>query len=432
MTRHKCLAALIAVVSLTAALPARAQLSGDQVPRQRTIPIRESVKKQIEDNRFHLGPIRVTPFLDLRNTGYNNNLFGTQENRKSDFTATVAAGVHTITPFGAKTFLLVDLVPEYTVYAKYSELNQGGHKVKGSLLGLFNRVSTELTGLDSSGVRQINSESERAATEDRKGGIAGLEVDILQRLSVFGNGETEKLRFSGQELADVPDSNVRRLDRDETAIRTGVRYRFSPSFDVSGQVEKTKSEFSIAPAARDLQTTAYLLGVRVDRPRIFVNLSGGTRKREALNGSSVPENSGGSGSYFVSYALSRSSFDVFGARQTVFSIDSPYFIETRNGIGANLQTGYRYLWRAFGQVGNNSYPASVLASGGTQIKRSDDVREYGLTLGIRLFRKAALTVRVSKSVYRSDVSSLDRDIFRTGIGITYSGDFAHLSGDFTQ
>lgn len=400
-----------------------AQIAADKVPRKRTIPLRDQIKRQIEASRFHLGPMRVTPVFALRNVGYDNNIFGTPEDQKADYTATISAGVKTITPFGRKVFFVADAVPQYTWYAKYSEQSHVGQELHGSLLGLFNRLSTEVTGEDSKIVSLINSETERPAQVKKSRGAASAEVDLLERFSLFGGAETQRLRYRSDEVPGVPSSGAADLDRDEKAFRGGLRYKFASYFDVSAQVEKTRAEFDLRPENRDTQTTAYLLGLHFDRPRLFVNLAGGLRKGEPRHGSSVPSFSGTTGSYFVSYALSRSALEVYGNRDLIFGLSSPYFFETRTGAAVNIRAGYRLFWRAFGEIGNNKYPTAVLLSDGERVKRSDNVNTYGLGLGFRLFRKAALTFLVSNSDYNSNIDQFSRRVLRTTVGLSFSGEF---------
>lgn len=408
---------------MLSAVTAGAQIAADKLPRRRTIPIRDEIKRQIEESRFHLGPMRVTPVFALRNVGYNNNIFGTPDNVKSDYAATISAGVKTITPFGRKVFLLADVLPEYTWYAKYGEQNHGGQQLRGSLLGLFNRLSTDLTVEESKVVALISSETERPAQVKRSRQASSAELEIFERLSIFGGAEAERLRFTRDEVPGVPSSGAQDLDRDENAFRGGVRYRFASYFDVSAQVEKTRAEFDFRPQSRDTQTTAYLVGVHYDRPKLFVNLAGGQRKGESFHGSSVPSFSGTTGSYFVSYALSRSAVDVYGNRDLVFGLSSPFFFETRTGAALNLRPGNRLFFRLFGEVGNNQYPTAVLLPDGERIKRSDGVTTYGLGIGFRLFRKAALTILASNSDYNSNIDEFSRHVLRTTVGLSFSGEF---------
>jgi len=78
---------LLAVVLATlAAGSARAQLTSDDVPQVRTIPVKEEVDADMQAARFHLGPVRIIPTIAVRNAGYDYNVFGTTENPVSKFT----------------------------------------------------------------------------------------------------------------------------------------------------------------------------------------------------------------------------------------------------------------------------------------------------------------------------------------------------------
>src|SRR5438105_4066269 len=77
---------------------ALAQITGDEVPRERTVPRSEEIRRDLEETRFRLGPVRLQPIFGLRDTGYDNNVFGTPDDPVSDWRSTVSAGADLILP----------------------------------------------------------------------------------------------------------------------------------------------------------------------------------------------------------------------------------------------------------------------------------------------------------------------------------------------
>src|SRR5712692_11437542 len=98
---------------------AAAQLTTDQVARERTIASEIEVRAEME--RGHLfGPFRILPRLVLRDAGYDSNVFGLAANPVSDWTGTVGLGLRLYLPIGGKTYFRAEGIPQYTWYEKLS------------------------------------------------------------------------------------------------------------------------------------------------------------------------------------------------------------------------------------------------------------------------------------------------------------------------
>src|SRR5476649_1300248 len=91
---------LLVLCSLGTATTSSDQLESDQVPHTRTIAPSEAIRQELEDSRYHLGPMRVHPLFSLRDVGYDNNVLGTSTNQVADFHSTVGLGAHGILPVG--------------------------------------------------------------------------------------------------------------------------------------------------------------------------------------------------------------------------------------------------------------------------------------------------------------------------------------------
>jgi hypothetical protein len=408
-----------------AALPLHAQLITDRIPRERTVPLRGQIKKQSDESRFRFGPVRVRPRFTLTNAGYVDNVFGAVEGETvEDWTATVGAGLDALMPIGRKVYLRGSAIPEYTYYADLVELRNLGGTYSGGALALFNRMSFEATASRHELVTTISSELERTAVMNLDRAVARAEIDILGRLSLFGAYEAQERRYDEEIVVGVPPVGADRLDRDETATRAGIRYRFRPHFEISAGVEETTSEFvnRLNAESIDFDTSAKLVGIRYDRPRFFLDLDAGQRKGEPRGLSSAPAFDELTGSYFLSLAVARRiELQGFGERSVVPSLSeaSPWFIESRNGVGLQWMLGGRTALRARGERGNNRYteggPGSALEA------RTDDVTAYGGGLAIRLFRELTLNVDATRTEYDSNLDGYDRSVIRITTGISFSG-----------
>ena len=400
-----------------------AQLTSDLVPRERLVPLREQVEREVEQSRWQLGPIRVQPRFMIRDFGYNDNVTGAAVNKVSDWTATAAGGVHWVIPMGSKLYLRGDAMPEYTWYRELTDRRFTGGTYNGSFLALFNRMSLEATGSTTRRISNVSSEVE-APAETRIDGVNGdFEVEVLPKVSLFANGQTQRHRYQAFAGSEAELGRVAELDRDDMAARGGVRWMPYDFFDIRLAAETTESEFVLTPLQRDNKGSALLVGVHYDRPQTFANISVGRRKGEPANGSAFPAYETTTGSYFLSHSLT-APFEVqaYGHRRVTYglSIGTPYFLETRNGIAAIVRIGNRASLRGFGEIGSNDYSLAKVAN---LSKRTDDVATIGGGVAIRIYRNIALSVAVSESDYTSTLPEFDRSITKVYTGLTFSGDF---------
>ncbi len=387
------------------------------------MPLEEQVKQDMEETRFHLGPIHLLPRFSLSNFGYDSNLFGTTEPTVSDWTSNVSLGFHMLLPVGSKMYLRGDALPEYDWYAHHVEKRTLSGQYGASWLGFFNRMSAELSGDSSKTVSRLNSENETFVTHHFLNGSANLEVNLLRQWSLLAGGEGHRLRYSS-EGAGGAALTVKDLDRDNAVARAGMRYRWTSFFDVAAEVEETQTKFvqSTPEQGRDNRTTAYLLGIYYNRERLFVNLNGGYRVGRPYNGSSFTPFSTTTGSYFVSYFLTQVELQAYGHRQQEYSLfsNNAYFVETRNGGELTIRIGYRLRLHGYGEYGTNDYPVPV-STGGTELIRRDHFTTVGGGFSTLLFRNASIMALVNRANISSNIPGHDRSILRFTTNLSFEG-----------
>ncbi|HQR65936.1 MAG TPA: hypothetical protein PLB02_00920 [Thermoanaerobaculia bacterium] len=380
----------------------------------------------MDQAQFHLGSLRVQPVLDLRDLGWNNNVFGTPTNPVGDFVVTVDAGAKLIVPLGSKLYVRGIVAPEYTWYDKTTELRHFGGTYGGGLVGLFNRLRFDASGGYRSWVTIVNSESQTTAPENLSWGRARLEVDVLRRLALFGGYDVAETSYDTSGLPPETAYQVAVLDRTETAWRGGLRYKFSDQVSLGAQVEGTRANFVYEAWDRNNKSTGYLLVARYDRPRFYLVASGGYRKGAGQNpGSFYPPYRTGTYFFFASYFLLKNlELQCYGHRRPVDSyyLENPYYFETRTSLGARWGLGQRVTLLAYGTVGPNSYPREVYV-GLVPVARDDQTTEYGGGLEFRFYRNAALKVVASEWSSSSNVPGYSYSIFRFSTGISITGDF---------
>lgn len=409
--------------ALASAGAARAQLTSDDVPQGRTIPAKDEIDADMQKSRFRLGPIRLIPTIAVTDAGYDNNVFGTTENKVSDWSFTVRGGFRFIVPFGSKVYLRGEALPQYTWYDKVSDRRGFGGLYDASLFGFFNRMTLQLSAADSEAFYTYSTEVLTKARTRIQDGSGGVEVELWRRFSIFGRAEIERFRYSTE--GQLPGERLDLNDRTDSAVRGGPRYLLSPEWSVSAAVEQTWSDFVRSGETRDNQSRAYLLGVQYSRPRFFLNLSGGYRRGTERDGSTFPAYSTGTGSFFASFFPIRwLELQGFGRRRVSYSLSTsnPYYFENRIGGALNLQVLDRVLLRGYGEVGPNSYPIAEIQNG-SEVHRRDQARIYGGGASVILVRPLVLTGLVTRNEYDSNFAVNSRTVTRFTVNVSFTGEF---------
>lgn len=409
---------------------ATAQISGDQVPRTRTVAMQEQVKLDMERSRFRLGPIRLLPVLEISEAGYDTNVFGTADEEPvepvSDWSARVSAGVGWIIPAGSKLYVRGNVLPEYTWYREVEGRRNFGGLYDASLLAFLNRMSVEVGTGYHENLSFLNTETEARVVQQVQSASARTEIDLTRRVALSAGADVQRIDYQlvGEDpllLTDVED-----FERSEGAVRGGLRFQVARDFDISAVFEATLTDF-LKASDRDNQTRAYVLGLHYSRPRLFVSLIGGYREGEPYKDSEFEPFQTPSGSLFLSYFLRPNlELRLHGSRGILYSIfeetGNQYYVQTRGGGGLNLQIGRRVLLRSFAEFGTSDYNDPILVQGELLVP-DEPFRIFGGGFSLILIRNLVLSATASELEHESNIPGRPRTIFRVTTSLSFSGDF---------
>jgi hypothetical protein len=416
--------ALSALLLLLAAAAAVAQVESDTVPFGRTIPLEEEIEREMAGAKWKLGPVRLLPQISLRNVGYDSNVLGTPEDDPdivSDWTATIGAGVRLLLPLGGKVYLRGDVIPEYTWYLELEQRRLFQGRYGAGLYAFFNRLHFDAGASYADSTGYLNSETQALVRTKSKSGSTNLEIELLRNLSLWAGAQAQEAKFEPLDDLPIDVEDPSDLDRDAWGVRGGLRYGFRRDFKISVGVEKTETEFLNRPLS-DYETTAWLVGVSLDRGRLFANAIGGQRRGEPLPGSAFPEYDTFTGSGFVSVPVSRFDLRFYGRRIVVPSTDpdAVYYIEARAGAGVRMPVVSRVWLQAYGEVGDNTYPART--SGGETIPETEDkIEAYGGGVQIAATDTISVDVLAFRTVTEFGAGGGKRAIFRVITNLTFGG-----------
>ncbi len=422
MPRRRILFALgvyLAAAFSSSARPAMAQfvqytppgaLGTSQVSSQ------EDFEKAMKEARWQMGPLRLSPWYALRDFGYVDNVFGSSDNPKSDYTATVGAGLRGY--LGSKATLAFHALPEYVWWADLENRRRLGGRYGAGLFGYFDRLSLETEATSSNLQEYISSEVEQPVGIERRRGAAAIELEFVTHLAVFASGALEEWRYDDTDVGGPQGARLLLLDRTENVYRGGLRYGLTKSFTLGAGVEYSDVLFARTEYDRSNKGVAPLVELNYTRTRFMVDFSAAYRSLEPTGDSIFLPFEGATGRFSFGWRPgSRLSFQVYGSRNLVYSLylGSTYYLDDRLGVGVAVPLGWRILARAYYERGKNDYV--MLESSDNQ--RLDDLSSYGGSAEIELGEKVRFYLGLSRQSYESNLDLGNRSIFRFQFGITF-------------
>lgn len=383
------------------------------------LPTRERLDSAMEQSRWRLGAIRLDPWVGLRDVGWIDNVFGVSTGpTTSDYTATLGLGVHAYTRMGPKVVVAAHALPEYVWWNRLSNRRVWNGRYGVGAFGFYNRVRFQATATTGRTMQNLSSEIESPVNVRRDLGAAVVEADIGGRLGVFAGGGLEHWRYREQDAPGEFGRQLLLLDRDENRLRGGLRYHVSDRFSVGVGVETSRVDFRSVERDRSSSGSGPMAELELDGARMSI-------RAVVLRPSLDPK---GEGSRFVPFddlvgrfqlrwrPQAKLEWQLYSHGNLVYSLEdaSPYYLERRVGVGAQMPFGHSLAARAFVESGSNDF---VAVPGGTA-GRTDDVVGVGAGLEMTLYRQVKLRVGITRTKTDRGEALGDRTVTRIGFGVT--------------
>jgi len=376
----------------------------------------------VREAAWKFGPFRIHPALNLRDAGYDSNLYyGHAGEPVKDYTVTAGSEFILYLPLKKRIIFQVDESPQYVYYYET--------KTERTLNNFFNaRVHFALNRLFISVGNGLSYARQRWS----------MEIDILPRRWVASwDGlalwqATKKTSFLVQgsrtsydfEDVNFGSFNIRyRLSRWEDRLNFMTYYQLTyrarlfakadyGSFEFKSKGSSFKNsksyglyggiEFSPFGIIRGRINIGYKFFEPVDKTKTrYKGLSGDSQLSVSL----------------FKFLTARASY----AKDIQFSVwyNNAYYLENRAGGGAslylfkNIRLDYDY-W-----LGKNAYPEADQAGAGESLKRRDDYLIHSLGLYFRLKKNVGLGVIASRWRRDSNLDGEDDDRDFIGLNLTY-------------
>jgi hypothetical protein len=390
-------------------------------PQERPESRKERLEREVEEARFRLGPLRIDPWIGLRDASYFRGFFSNQEDAPSDFTATLGAGLRTYLRTGRKVVWTGQALPEYVWWSGDGDRSRINGRYGLGLHAFFNRLTVEATAERQQEQQILTPELPQPGSARADNGRLQAELWVTRAFTVFADTGVSRVRYLDSEEIEAPlAERLDLLDREETVTRAGVRWRPREGWMLGLGAERSQVDFESDPLDRSNEGTAPVAEAIFDRPKLFIQADLAARSLAARQGARFVDFDGITGTAAVSLRPRwRTDLWLYGSRNLVYSLEPAfaYLDDRRLGAALSSRLGGRTVSRVFVETGQEDYTAFDPAAP----PREDDLFSYGGTMTFRIGGPVALTLQAVRTEFDSNLPGSDR-------AYTYVGTQLNLLG----
>ena len=239
-------AAVLLALALGAAAPARAQFWPELTDKQKK-------------GRLRLGPLALTPRLEMRNAGVDTNVFVTSSDPVQDTTIVLRASSDVFVPVGRRVRLAGT---GWLDFNYFGDANDQGSVDPGAQ-GRVEADAWRLTFVAGGGAFSSSQLYSTDINERIKRNEDWVNLGFRLRLTSQFRAEAgvEDHRYRWYPTPDQDQSVKAQLDRDSIVWRGALRYKLTPLTDLVASADKIDDTFLVAPPGRATTTSyRYLAG----------------------------------------------------------------------------------------------------------------------------------------------------------------------------
>jgi hypothetical protein len=381
--------------------------------------------------KLRFGPLRFIPALQLRNIGYDDNVYyqRTDEIPVGDYTGTVSPEIKGYLLLGRSMILSFTENPEYLYFARQTRLRTFTNSYAPSLrLNLFNRIALSGDYHYRKHLRRVLSEFSSLVTDTTKGTTASFFYETPRGTSIGMTGPIDRFYYGDVVLPDIEALYSRTLNRKETTGNVELYYPVFSESSLFMKIGTTKYEFEHPSSRwRDSRSVQASIGLRFP-------LTGRARGRLSLGYKKFTPNEAGRKSYSglvadtdINFLFGRFSLRFGLGRETYFSYleDAYYYVENRMSPGISFYLTRRFRLDYNFRQGSLRYPEPFRVNdpeaGPTEIARRDIHRTHSIGLSIFFLRKTG--IQLSYNIFERNSNVPGYNMNRNFIGLSLTQDF---------
>jgi hypothetical protein len=391
-------------------------LAGVCLAAPATVWAQDTVGNPAERARFHFGPVRFTPVLQIRNVGVDTNVFNESTDPQQDFTATFGPATEYWVRFG-KVRVRGKSGLDYNYFREFKTQRSLGTANELRVELPFNRMTPFVHGTYDNTRRRPDYEID-ARTRTRTTGFGGgVDLRPLRRTTLRVEAEESRLRFDedtfffGSNLADV-------LNRRTRSYRISARQTLTPLTTFVLSASREQERFDVT-RDRDANSYRVLPGFELD-PRALIAGKAfvGFRSFTTID-EDMPDFDGVVALVEVVYTLRATRFGFRAERDAWYSYEllEPFYVVT-DLMGETTQK-VTMNWDLVGRVGHQTLDYQLRRSIPGQ-PRTDTIWIVGGGIGRHVGRSSRIGFDVDHvSRDSSRLPERSYDGWRVGGSLTY-------------
>lgn len=363
---------------------------------------RWEMEQIIEQTKLHIGPFRIYPTLQLKDIGYDDNVYYQREDDEpvSDFTSTISPILRVNLIYRNSLILSLTENPEYVFYFKQKRERRWNNTLTPEFRLLILKRFV-LSGSYSYSNRRwrATSEFDIRANELRESLEGSLFYETARGTSFGISASLQKISYEDITLPGQEIYLSRFLNREERGGNLEFYYRFFSELFFFIKTGYTEYNFEDPTSQwRNSQSYQALAGIRfplMSRLRGTFSLG---YKRLVPQREDKKTFSGLFGNTSLDFRIGRFNFNVSYNRNNYFSYwtESVYFIDDSYGAGISfyltsfLRLDYYYLY------GMSRYPELTTVffpeKGFKELKRKDNYQTHRMGLVFRVIRNTGIGI----------------------------------------
>lgn len=371
-----------------------------------------------ESGRWRFGPMAVTPKVELKNLGWDSNVFNESEDPKSDFTTTAAAPIDWWLRFGRGRLHGVDVF-EGVWYATYGDQSSFNQRHELTLLVPLNRVRLYAGGSYFNTNDRPGYEINARIRHTETGANGGVVVRLASKLDLDVSGRQTTYRYDDDAAAGVYYSDT--LDRRTGNLGAQLRYRYTSETTFTFLADQVRERYTGTPE-RDNDGFRILPGVEFG-PRAIINgkAQAGYRRLNTLM-AGMPDFTGLVVNAELSYTLRGVTRFTVGASRDVFfsyEVTRPFYIQPGFTLAVTQQVSGPWDVQARASWYRLDYQQSDVPGTEPLPERNDRYRTFGGGVGYKMSKDIRLGFNLDSFRRDSIEPGQSYDGLRGGMAVTY-------------
>jgi len=408
----RSVAALLALAIAAAAAPAQAQFWP---------PIPEKQKK----GRLLLGPVALTPRLELRNAGVDTNVLVQPVDPTRDTSIVLRASTDVYVPFGRRVRVAGTGWLDFNYFADSSDQRSTDPGAQGRVEVDVSRL-TLVAGGGAFNSRQLYSTDIDQRIERSENWMnGGLRLRLSSALSAEAGVEGHGYRWNP--TPDQDQTVKRQLDRDSTVWKGGLRYRVTPLTELVASAEKIDDTFLFSlPGLETTTSYRYLAGFELgDKAFLSGRFLGGVRDIPGDSAGTVAPYTGPAfqaaivAPFLQRFRLTLSyDRDVYYSATGEDALDATRrntFTDGRFNASVDVDAPFAMVLRLTGGYDDARYLRPYPLPGGGTIERQDRTSLWGASLFRRIGESAMVGFTALHTHRSSNYPLSDYDRWQYGL-----------------